>query len=203
VGLYTDRLLPRLIDRVLDTRDFRQIRREQLQDVRGRVLEIGFGAGANVPHFPDGVDQLYAIDPAVSVRPRADRRLSERGMAVTYIGLDGASIDLPDDSIDHVVSTMTLCTIPEVERALDEIRRVLVPGGSFHFVDHGSSPDPAVARRQDRFDRFHGRLFGGCHLNRDIGELVDASGLQIRTLDATYMKGPKILGYLYRGIATK
>jgi SAM-dependent methyltransferase len=124
-------------------------------------------------------------------------------MTVDYVGLDGASLDLVDESVDHVVSTMTLCTIPDVERALREIRRVLVPGGTFHFVDHGLSPDPEVSRRQARLNPLHGRIFGGCHLNRDIPALVSDSGLTVQILNADYMRGPKVLGYLYRGTAKK
>jgi len=160
MGLYTDRILPRLIDRVLDTKDFREIRRVQMSPVSGRVLEVGFGAGPNVPFLPDTVEMLYAVDPATSVRSIADRRLRARGLTAQYVGLDGARLELADESVDHVVSTMTLCTIPDVERALREIHRVLRPGGSFHFVDHGRSPDPLVARRQRRLNGLHGRLFG-------------------------------------------
>jgi SAM-dependent methyltransferase len=203
MGIYTDRVLPRLIDRALDTTEFRDIRREQLRSLTGRVLEVGFGAGPNVPFLPSTVEALYAVDPATSVRGIAFRRLRDRGMTVDYVGLDGASLDLADESVDHVVSTMTLCTIPDVERALREIRRVLVPGGMFHFVDHGLSPDPEVSRRQARLNPLHGRIFGGCHLNRDIPALVSDSGLTVQILNADYMRGPKVLGYLYRGTAKK
>ena len=203
MGLYTDRILPRLIDRVLDTVDFREIRRVQMSPVSGRVLEVGFGAGPNVPFLPDTVEILYAVDPATSVRSIADRRLRARGLTAQYVGLDGARLELGDESVDHVVSTMTLCTIPDVERALREIHRVLRPGGSFHFVDHGRSPDPVVARRQRRLNGLHGRLFGGCHLDRDIPNLVTTSGLVIGDQSADYMRGPKVMGYLYRGTATK
>ncbi|MEY3618245.1 MAG: hypothetical protein RL726_943 [Actinomycetota bacterium] len=203
MGIYTDRVLPRLIDRALDTAEFREVRREQLRSLTGRVLEVGFGAGPNVPFLPSTVEALYAVDPATSVRGIAARRLRERGMSVEYVGLDGASLELADDSVDHVVSTMTLCTIPDVEGAIREIRRVLVPGGSFHFVDHGLSPDPTVSRRQARLNPLHGRIFGGCHLNRDIPALVRDSGLSVQMLGADYMRGPKVLGYLYRGVAQK
>lgn len=203
MGLYTSRILPRLIDRVLDTKDFREIRRVQMSPVSGRVLEVGFGAGPNVPFLPDTVEMLYAVDPATSVRSIADRRLRARGLTAQYVGLDGARLELADESVDHVVSTMTLCTIPDVERALREIHRVLRPGGSFHFVDHGRSPDPLVARRQRRLNGLHGRLFGGCQLDRDIPTLVTASGLVIGDQSADYMRGPKVMGYLYRGTATK
>ncbi|MBM3827034.1 MAG: class I SAM-dependent methyltransferase [Actinobacteria bacterium] len=203
MGVYTDWVLPRLIDRVLDTADFREIRRTQVAEIDGRVLEVGFGAGANVAFLPNTVRHLYAVDPATSVRGIADRRLRARGMSVEYVGLDGARLELADESVDHVVSTMTLCTIPDVERALSEIRRVLRWGGRLHFVDHGRSPDPVVARRQRRLNGLHGRLFGGCHLDRDIPALVRASGLTIDTYSADYMAGPKVMGFLYRGVATK
>ncbi len=203
MGWYTDRLLPRLIDRVLDNREFHETRRRQLAPLSGRVLEVGFGAGPNVPHLPDSVEILYAIDPAVSVRPTADERIRARGIRVEYLGLDGARIDLPDDSVDHVVSTMTLCTIPDVEAAMREIARVLRPGGRFHFVDHGRAPDDKVARWQDRIQPLHSRLFGGCRLDRDIPGIVRSSGLVVTSHESAYMRGPKVMGFLHQGVAEK
>ena len=122
---------------------------------------------------------------------------------VDYIGLDGQVLPVEDASVDHVLTTWTLCTIPGVEQALAEIRRVLRPGGSLHFLEHGRSPDDGVARWQDRLNPLQQRLFGGCHLNRPIHQLVNDAGLQVTEIDKYYLKGPKPLGYMFEGVATK
>ena len=124
-------------------------------------------------------------------------------MPIDYVGLDGAQLPLEDASVDHVLTTWTLCTIPDVQRALAEVRRVLRPGGSLHFVEHGRAPDTRVARWQERLTPIQRRVFGGCHLNRPIDHLIDAAGLRLGTLDNYYAKGPKPFGYMFEGVATK
>jgi ubiquinone/menaquinone biosynthesis C-methylase UbiE len=122
---------------------------------------------------------------------------------VEYLGPDGQALPLEPASVDHVLTTWTLCTIPDVERALSEIHRVLRPGGSFHFVEHGRSPDPDVARWQDRLTPIQRLVAGGCHLNRPIDQLIARSGLQLTRMDNYYQKGPKSFGYTFEGVATK
>jgi ubiquinone/menaquinone biosynthesis C-methylase UbiE len=167
------------------------------------VLEVGFGSGLNVPHYPPTVRRVRAVDPATVGRQLAADRVAASSIPVEHVGLDGARLPLDDSSVDSVLSTWTMCTIPDIEGALSEIRRVLRPGGTLHFLEHGRAPDPSVVKWQDRLDPIQQRLFGGCHLNRPIDDLVRDSGLRIATIENYYLKGPKPLGYMYEGRATK
>jgi ubiquinone/menaquinone biosynthesis C-methylase UbiE len=169
----------------------------------GDVLEVGFGSGLNVPHYTPAIRRVLAVDPATVGRKLAAKRVAESDVRVEYVGLDGETLPLDDDSIDHALTTWTLCTIPDVNRALTEIRRVLRPGGSLHFLEHGRSPDSKVARWQDRITPVQRRIAGGCHPNRPIGDLVTQAGLDVIRIDRYYMSGPKSEGYMYEGVATK
>jgi ubiquinone/menaquinone biosynthesis C-methylase UbiE len=171
--------------------------------VEGEVLEVGFGSGRNVPFYPSSTTRVRAVDPATVGRKLAAARVAASPVPVEYVGLDGEALPLPDESVDHVLTTWTLCTIPDVERALGEMRRVLRPGGALHFLEHGRSPDTKVAAWQDRLTPIQRRLAGGCHLNRPIDDLVRGSGLEVRTLDRYYLKGPKALGYMFEGVAVR
>jgi ubiquinone/menaquinone biosynthesis C-methylase UbiE len=171
--------------------------------LQGEVVEIGFGSGLNVPCYPPQVKRVRAVDPATIGRKLAAKRLAASPVPVEFVGLDGQSLPLETACADHVLTTWTLCTIPEPELALAEVFRVLRTGGEFHFVEHGRSPDTAVARRQDRFTPIQRRVAGGCHLNRPIQALVQKSGLELTKLDNYYVAGPKMFGYMYEGIATK
>ncbi|MGH9188026.1 MAG: class I SAM-dependent methyltransferase, partial [Acidimicrobiales bacterium] len=122
---------------------------------------------------------------------------------VEYVGLDGQELPIEDGTVDHVLTTWTLCTIPDVGRALGEIHRVLRPGGVLHFVEHGLAPQERVARWQDRLTPIQRRLFGGCHLNRRIDRLVADAGLEVTRMDNYFASGPKVLGYMFEGVATK
>jgi ubiquinone/menaquinone biosynthesis C-methylase UbiE len=203
MGFYDERILPRLTDRVMRRRELTEIRARVAADLDGEVLEVGFGSGLNVPHYPPTVTRVLAVDPATLGRKLAANRVAASPVPVDYIGLDGQTLPLDSASIDHVLTTWTLCTIPDVERALDEIRRVLRPGGSFHFVEHGRSPDATVARWQDRLTPLQRRVAGGCHLNRPIRDLVTGSGLTLTRIENYYSKGPKSFGYMYEGTAEK
>jgi ubiquinone/menaquinone biosynthesis C-methylase UbiE len=169
----------------------------------GDVLEVGFGSGRNVPHYPSTVQRVRAVDPATVGRRLAAKRLAASAVPVEFVGLDGEELPVEDASVDHVLTTWTLCTIPHVDRALAEMRRVLRPGGAVHFVEHGRSPDENVARWQDRLTPIQKRVFGGCHLNRSIDQLLERAGLVVSPLDTFYAKGPKPFGYLFEGVATK
>ena len=136
-------------------------------------------------------------------RKLAAERVAASGVPVEYVGLDGEQLPLDDASVDHVLTTWTLCTIPDVERALAEMRRVLRPGGALHFVEHGRAPDPGVARWQERLNPLQRKVFGGCHLNRRIDALIRGAGLDVTRLENHYLKGPKPFGYMYVGVATK
>jgi len=202
VGFYTERVLPRFIDVALG-KALDGTRARVASGLCGEVLEIGFGSGRNVPHYPAGVTRVHAVEPALANRKLAAPRLAASPVPVTYAGLDGRDLALDDESVDHVLTTWTLCTIPDVETALLEIRRVLRPGGTLRFVEHGRSPRERVARWQDRVTPLWGRLFGGCHLNRPIPDLVASSGLILTELDTYPMAGPELIGYTFEGVATK
>ena len=202
MGLYVDRVLPRITDVALGRADLRPVRARVCAGLEGEVLEVGFGSGLNVPHYPDGVDRVRAVDPATAGRKLAAERVAASDAPVEYIGLDGERLPLEDGSIDHVVTTWTLCTIPDVAQAVREVRRVLRPGGSLHFVEHGLAPLPKVARCQARLNPIQKRLFGGCHLDRPIDQLIQGEGLRIDRLETYFQPGgPKPLSWFYEGTA--
>jgi ubiquinone/menaquinone biosynthesis C-methylase UbiE len=203
MGFYEQRVSPRITDRVMRRADLDVIRARVTADLAGEVLEVGFGSGLNVAHYPPSITRVLAVDPATLGRKLAAKRVSASGIDVDYVGLDGQSLALDSDSVDHVLSTWTLCTIPDAAQAMGEIFRVLRPAGTFNFVEHGHSPEPAVARWQDRLTPLQRRVAGGCHLNRHIDELVTESGLTLTRMDNFYARGPKALGYMYEGVAAK
>jgi ubiquinone/menaquinone biosynthesis C-methylase UbiE len=203
VAFYEDQVVPRLIHLVMRSRELTPIRARVAAALDGVVLEVGFGSGLNVPHYPAAVTRVRAVDPATIGRKLAAKRVASSSAAVEYVDLDGEAMSQASASIDHVLATWTLCSIPNVDRALSEIRRVLRPGGSFHFVEHGRSPEPDVSRWQDRLTPVQRRVAGGCHLNRPIDELVINSGLKLIRLENYYAKGPRPFGYMLEGVATK
>jgi SAM-dependent methyltransferase len=203
VGWYRDHVLPRMANVMLGLREFVPLRQRVASGLEGDVLEIGFGSGLNVPHYPPEVRKVCAVDPATVGRKLAGDRLAASPVPVEFVGLDGEELPLEDASIDHVLTTWTLCTIADLDRALAEVHRVLRPGGALHFLEHGRSPDPNVARWQDRLTPLQRRVHGGCHLNREIDAFVRRSGLELTRLENFYLKGPKPFGYMYEGIATK
>jgi SAM-dependent methyltransferase len=203
VGVYADRVLPRIIDRVMAGPEFGRIRGRVAVGLFGEVLEVGFGSGLNVPHYPPAVSRLLAVDPAMVGRRLAAGRVAASPVPVEYVGLDGQALPLPAASVDHALSTWTLCTIPHVAQAVGEIRRVLRPGGTFHFVEHGRGPEAGVIRWQDRLTPVQRLIAGGCHLNRPIDQLILDSGLQLERLENYYLPGPKAFGYMYEGVAVK
>jgi ubiquinone/menaquinone biosynthesis C-methylase UbiE len=184
-----------------------KIAREQRQRVcaglRGQVVEVGFGSGLNVPFYPDAVSGVVAIEPADVGWKLAAKRLASSAVPVERSGLDGQSLPLADASCDTALTTWTLCTIPDVEAALLELRRVLKPGGSLHFVEHGLAPDEPVQRWQHRLEPIQKRVFGGCHLTRPTVDLLKGAGFEISELDVYYEKGaPKVVGANSLGVAT-
>ena len=179
------------------------MRERAVSGLDGVVLEVGFGSGRNVPLYPATVDRVLAVEPAAAGRRIASKRVAASAVPVEHIGLDGQSLPLDDSSVDHVLSTWTLCTIPDVESALSEALRVLRPGGSIHFVEHGRSPESRVARWQDRLTPLQRRLAGGCHLNRPIDSLIRDAGFALESVETHYVSGPKAFGYMFEGIGTK
>ena len=203
MGVYADQILPRITDLALRGKPIDQLRQQATAGLAGEVLEVGFGSGRNVPHDPATIDRVRAVDSATVGRKLAAERVAASRVPVEYVGLNGEQLPLDDDSVDHVLTTWTLCTIPDVERALAEMRRVLRPGGTLHFVEHGRAPDPGVARWQERLNPLQRQVFGGCHLNRPIDALIRDAGLDVTRLENHYLKGPKPFGYIYAGLATK
>jgi ubiquinone/menaquinone biosynthesis C-methylase UbiE len=202
MGFYTDQFLPRFTEVALG-RTVEATRARVVAGLSGEVLELGFGSGRNLPHASGAVRRYLAVEPALVCRKLAAPRVAAAPFPVEWVGLDGQDIPLEDESVDHVLTTWTLCTIPDVERALQETRRVLRPGGTFHFVEHGRSPKPQVAKWQDRMTPLWGRLFGGCHLNRPTDSLIQAAGLTLDSLRTYNMGGPETIGFAFEGTAKK
>ncbi len=203
MGFYVDQVLPRITNVALRGKEVNAIRSRVCGDLEGEVLEVGFGSGLNVPYYPPAVSHVQAVDPATVGRRLAAGKVAASAVPVDYVGLDGERLPLDDESVDHVLTTWTLCTIQDVDQALGEMRRVLRPGGSFHFAEHGRAPDPHVARWQDRLTPIQRRLFGGCHVNRPIDDLVRRAGFEFGRLENYFLRGPKPLGYMYEGVAIK
>jgi ubiquinone/menaquinone biosynthesis C-methylase UbiE len=202
MGIYARHVLPRIVNAACGMKASDPLRERVCAGLQGQVVEIGFGSGLNIPFYPDEVTGVTAIEPADLGWKLARDRLESTKVPVQRSGIDGQSLPLPDGSCDAALSTWTLCTIPDVARALGEVRRVLKPGGTLHFVEHGLAPDPEVQRWQHRMEPLQKRLFGGCHLTRPIVELLSDARFTVTEVDVFYEKGaPKPLGADSLGIA--
>jgi ubiquinone/menaquinone biosynthesis C-methylase UbiE len=202
MGIYEDQVLPRVIDKVCGIGSVTRWRRRAVEGLSGTVIEPGFGSGLNLPVYPSGVSRVYAVDPAQLGQKLAAKRLAASPFDVQFIGLDGQTIPLDDNSCDAGLSTFTLCTIPDSAAALGELRRVIKPGGSLHFLEHGQAPDAKVQRWQGRMEPMQKKLAGGCHLTRDIPSLIEAAGFDIEWVDTGYAKGLKPMSWYFVGRAT-
>jgi ubiquinone/menaquinone biosynthesis C-methylase UbiE len=204
VGFYSRVIFPRLCDLLLGRPLIDRYRRELLAHVHGDVLEIGFGTGLNLLHYPESVRKITTVDPNPGMHRLARRRIQATGIEVDQRLLSGERLPFDENSFDCVVSTFTLCSIGNVEQALSEVCRVLRPDGQFLFLEHGLSPEPAVQKWQHRLNWLERLLADGCQLDRDIKGLVAAQPFASLEVAEFHLENtPKTHGYLYRGVARK
>ena len=202
MGFYENRILPHILNTAMKTKAIHEERARCLSEVAGTVLEVGIGSGLNLPHYTSAVTRIVGVDPSGASARLARKRVAASPVPVEMVGLSAEKLPVADGSFDAVVSTFTMCTIPDVASALREMRRALRPGGRLHFVEHGLSDDPAVVRWQDRLNSFQQTVCGGCNLNRRISDLIAQAGFEIERLENGYLKGvPRFGGYFYRGVA--
>lgn len=204
MSLYSRHVFPHILDWLMSQPAFTQAREELLANVAGEVLEIGFGTGLNIDHYASGVSSLTTVDVNPGVHKLAEKRLQQTRMPVKFALISGENLPMADASFDAVVSTWTLCSIPDVESALREIRRVLKPEGRFYFVEHGLSPDPCTAKWQHRLTPVQKIIADGCHLNRDHLALIANAGMKVIEKKQFIAQGlPSVGAFMTLGIATR
>lgn len=199
---YDQHVLPHLIDIACSTKESRRQREKIVPLATGEVLEIGFGSGLNLAHYDSArVEKIWALEPSAGMRRKAAPLVEQSALNVTFIDLPGEQIPLEDCSVDTVLVTYSLCTIPDAVAALEGMRRVLRPGGKLLFCEHGAAPDDKVRRWQERLNGPWSKVAGGCHMNRDIPKLIETAGFNITSDSRMYIPGPKMLSYNYWGVA--
>lgn len=205
MGFYEKKVLPVLINAACSTRQVMKIREQVVPRARGEVLEVGMGSGLNLQFYDrEAVDVVWGLEPSEGMRLKARANLKVSPVEVKWLDLPGEEIPLEDESIDTVLLTYTLCTIPDWETALRQMRRVLKPEGKLLFAEHGRAPDPDVRKWQDRLTPVWKKIGGGCHLNRPIRDYISRGGFQITREDTFYMKNtPRVAGHMYVGEAVK
>ena len=205
--VYEERVLPRIVDVTLNNDVIAGYRKQACAGLAGVVVEVGFGSGLNVPFYPAAIERVLAIDPSGLGRELARARLDASPVDVEFVGLDGESLPLDDASVDAGLVTFTLCTIPDVDRALAELHRVIKPGGAFHFAEHGRAESSRASRTQDWVNPLWKRCAGGCHLNRQIGELIRSAGfvdVEIeRSVAGLTLAGGAVTGSIFCGTARR
>ncbi|MCV6613800.1 MAG: class I SAM-dependent methyltransferase [Cellvibrionaceae bacterium] len=203
MSLYDKYLLPHLLNLACNTKPLRYQRNKIIPQAEGRVLEIGMGSGLNLPFYDaDKVEMLWGLEPSEGMRKKAEPNLAATDLKVEWLGLPGEQIPLDDNSADTIVLTFTLCSIPDWQKALEQMRRVLKPGGKLLFAEHGLAPDAAVRQKQNKYDPTWCKISGGCHMNRPIVPMISDSGFRIRQLKTAYLPStPKVLGYNSWGYA--
>jgi ubiquinone/menaquinone biosynthesis C-methylase UbiE len=201
MGFYQDQIVPLLINWSMRQRNLTAYRSRIIPAAEGRVLEIGIGSGLNLLFYSRNVTHVIGLEPSPRLLAMARRAERAEFGHVEFIKGSAEAIPLKDASVDTVVTTWTLCSIPDALRALRDMRRVLRPGGRLLFVEHGRAPDPHVVWWQDRLTPVWKRLGGGCHLNRAIGTLIEGAGFQFDRLETGYMRGPKPMTFMYEGSA--
>lgn len=196
---------PRLLNAMMgDDEEVKALRTRALADTTGRVLELGFGTGLNLGHYPSDVKRIVAVDPNPGMAELARKRMASAGIEVEHHQITAERLPFDSASFDSVVCTLTLCSIPDVAASLVEVRRVLKPGGQFLFCEHGLHPEPGISKWQNRLNPVWKKVFDGCHINRDISRLVQDSGLVLGPVDHPVLKAmPKFAGYFYLGRAVR
>jgi ubiquinone/menaquinone biosynthesis C-methylase UbiE len=203
MNVYNRCILPYMLDRAMGLEVTIPYRERVAARARGVVLEVGIGSGANLPFYKAGVERLIGVDPSPRLLRMAGARASAASVPVQLLTGSAEALPQRDESVDTVVLTLTLCSIPDARKALAEMLRVLKRGGELLFVEHGRSPDPGVARWQDRITPIWKHLAGGCHLNREPDTLVRDAGFRLDALDTGYAPGPRLVTYCYEGRALK
>jgi ubiquinone/menaquinone biosynthesis C-methylase UbiE len=202
--VWSESIIPRFLEwTARDSEELKELRTRALAPARGRVLELGFGTGLNLPHYPRSVTEIVAVDPNPGMATIAHRRMHDLGMKVEHHQVSAESLSFDSGSFDSVVCTLTLCSIPNVRAALAEVTRVLKPDGQFLFFEHGRHAESTVAKWQDRLNPLWKIVFDGCHINRDIAQLISGAGLALGAIEHPRMRGPRIVGYLYLGRAMR
>lgn len=202
MGLYTKYVLPRLVDLSMRNKEISRLRAEWLRHARGDVLEVGIGSGLNLPFYSSEVQRIYGVDPSLELQRMALKRATATGARVEFLSQSTEdTLPLADGTIDTVVMTWTLCSIPNTSKALRQMKRVLTESGRLVFIEHGRSPDRWTAAWQDRMTPIWKRIGGGCHLNRKIDELIKGAGFELLELKTFYQPGPRAMTYTYQGIA--
>ena len=205
MSFYEDRVLPHIIDKACSMGQVMKLRSQIVPRARGRVLEVGMGSGINLEFYDQSrVEMVYGLEPSEGMRRKALPNLNRSPIAVEWLDLPGEKIPLEDNSVDTVLLTFTLCTIPDWHAALLQMKRVLKPGGDLLFLEHGEAPHETVRKWQHRITPGWKMFAGGCHLNRQIADLIRHAGFEIQELENLYMpNAPKIAGFIYKGRAIK